>query len=144
MRSGHPIVAALGRLGVNLLLACGVAGITLLVGTLAREIVERPTFGPGIAGEWAVGMGTLLFGAPFVLIALGIVDFVLGTTHSGRRGAIVASLIPAALAALLIPVYPEIMWIAAWLLATGLLFGAVMRLPPSDKRVRDAVGVALD
>ena len=117
------------RLGVNLLLAYGVSGMTLLMATAAREIVDRPVSGPGIAGEWAVGMGTLLFGAPAVLMVLVIVDFALKGRRHMRRAAIVASVVPSALAAFLIPFYPEIVPVTLWLLATGLAFGAVMRLP---------------
>jgi len=118
------------RLGVNLALAYGMAGLTLLVPTVVREIVDPPVVGPGIAGEWAVGMGTLLFGAPAVLMVLVVIDYALRRRGRMRRYAIAASLVPSALTALLIPIYPEILALTVWLFATGLIFGAVMRLPP--------------
>lgn len=124
------------RLGVNLLLAYGVAAVTLLLATVAREVVERPSFGPGVAGEWAVGMGTLLFGGPVVLMVLVVIDLALKGRPRMRRAAIVVSLIPSALSAVLIPIYPEVIAVTVWLLVTGLLFGAVMRLPPPRHQTR--------
>lgn len=122
-------MAMLGRVGMNLLLAYGAAGLTMLLAVVLHEVIDRPVFGPGIAGEWAVGMGTLLFGAPVVLMVLVAVDYFLKGTRRMRRAAFLAAIVPAALSALLMPVYPEIVAVTVWLLVTGLMFGAVMRLP---------------
>jgi lysylphosphatidylglycerol synthetase-like protein (DUF2156 family) len=119
---------------MNLILAYVVAGLTLLLATVVHESVDRPTFGPGIAGEWAVGMGTLLFGAPAVLMVLVVIDYVLKGRRHMRRPAVVASIVPSALTAVLMPFYPEIVAVTLWLLATGLLFGAVVLLPARPDR----------
>ena len=130
------------RLGANLILAYAVAGLTLLSATVLRGIVDGPTFGPGIAGEWAVGMGTLLFGAPAVLMVLVVIDSVLKGRRRMRRAAVVASVVPSAVSAILIPLYPDLLAVTLWLLVTGIGFGAVMRLPPPGDRAK--VAAALD
>ena len=122
------------RLAVNLVLAYLVAGLTLLFATVLRDVVHEPMFGPGIAGEWAVGMGTLLFGAPAVLMILVVIDYALKGRRRMRRAAVVASVTPSAITAVLIPFYPEIVAVTLWLLVTGLVFGAVALLPARPDR----------
>jgi hypothetical protein len=71
----------------------------------------------------------LAVGSPAVLIVLAIMDLVLTASRRPRRDAFVFALLPAALAALLIVPYPEMVPVVAWLAGVGLLFGWVMRLP---------------
>lgn len=127
----EPVAGMLARWVANLLLAYGCAALTTIAAILYMQLVDPPVDGPGPAGSWAVTMGTLLFGAPAVLIYLGVVDYFLKRSRRPRRSAILAFVAPAVLPLILVPAYPDFLGYAAWMLGTGAFVGAILRLPPS-------------
>lgn len=113
---------------MNVALAYVAAGAVSFALLVIQNLVAPSSIG-GLLVNLFYGMCELALGSPAVLIVLAIVDLALTASRSQRRDGFVFALLPGALAALLIPPYPEIVPVVAWLLAVGLLFGWVMRLP---------------
>lgn len=128
-RSGR-LVGHVARFVINVALAYLAAGTVLLVSGAIAYAIEPPG-GLSLVEWWVVGMFWLLVGFPVVLLGIGILSLlVLASTWPPRRTAVVASISPGVGLLLAVAAEPAVFSIAAWLLATGLLFGLLMRLPP--------------
>ena len=116
------------RVLANVALSYVAAGIVTFVFLVILELLTPSSIGNMLTG-WVYEMCLLAWGSPAVLVVLAIVDLALTAVGDRRRSGFVFSLLPGALTALLIVPYPAIAPLVVWLLAVGLLFGRVMRLP---------------
>ena len=122
--------ATLSRLLANLALSYRVAGFVTLIFVAAAHLISPSRYGPGVIGTWIFEMGVLAFGAPLVLLVLVFLDIALRGSTDQRRLGVAVSLLPAAAMALVTLAYPEALYVAAWLLIVGLVYGLAMRVPP--------------
>ena len=126
------MIVATKRVLANVALSYAAAGIVTLAFMGVANLVAPSTF-ESVPVSWFGFLIFLSYGSPAVLIALAIVDVVLTASTSQRRDGFALALLPGALAALLLVPHPEMAPLVAWLVAEGVLFGWIMRLP---KRAR--------
>jgi hypothetical protein len=105
----------------------------LLIGFTTASLVGAQSGEPGPVGITVYLMGTYLFAAPLVVVGCVILDRLLIHANPKRPTLLVASLLPGSLWAILTVRYPESTPVTVWLLATGIAWALVARLPGSPR-----------
>jgi hypothetical protein len=123
--------SAPSRILTNLVLAYVCAAAVTGIGIAAGQALSPAKVGPGVLSSWIFEVSLLVVGSPIVLLVLAVLDVALRRRSDQRRAALIFAISPSVLLALLMPIYPMLLGIVVWLLATGLTFGVTTRLPPS-------------
>jgi hypothetical protein len=122
-------LAGAARVIVNVGLAHASAATAMTAGLLIQYGPDAPELPLGLVGTVIYGMWWLAWGAPLVLLVLTVLDVTVAHGRSGRRNMVIAALVPGLLYFAMAARQSELVPSALWLIATGLLFGGIARLP---------------